>query len=262
MLTGWGADFPVETLQTSRTVSERAAAAGVKVNFIGAPEYATSGFTSATMPASHYLPAKNISAAFELATTALQASMPTLTYLYLPYLDQTAHAHGWQSSKWSALLEELDGGMRALESALKPNQGACMTADHGVIDVSVSGHIYLDEIEGLNGALEYVGGDTRVPMLYLKPRVKVAEMKRLLVQHLENLAWVFTREELLETGWYGDLPDEFAARLGELTIVARSNVVFYERNFATTQSLKMIGHHGAMSANELQVPLVRLGQFA
>mgnify|MGYP002141965724 CR=1 FL=1 len=262
MLTGWGDEFPVATWQPHQTVSQKAVAAGIETNVIGAAEYSNSGFTQATMPEVNYIAAKGISQSFDAASKLLVGSQPSLTYLYVPYLDQCAHQYGWQSPKWSELLEELDSSMRQLSLGLRKGQGVLLTADHGVVDIPFANHIYLDEIPELAGQLEFVGGDTRAPMLYLKSPEAQSSVQEALERRLNSVAWVLSREQLLDAGWYGPMSDDVAARLGDITIVAKSNVVFYERNFASAKSLKMVGHHGAMSSEELQIPLIRLGQFA
>ena len=261
LLSGWNNELKATDWKQAETISEKAHSAGVRNYFVGMPEYANSGFTSITMPNADYLPARSIEESFNRAIEILAKAEPSLTYLYLPQLDQTAHAFGWGSAAWSQLLEQVDAGFQLLSDRLKSHQGACLTADHGVLDVPETGKIYLDEFEQPVGGISLVGGDTRAAMIYLNQKDEARNYSALLSDELGPLSWVLTKEQLVETGWYGNFAYQNSDRLADITLLAKSRVAFYHRDFSTTNSLKMVGHHGSITDEELQVPLLRLGQF-
>ena len=84
-----------------------------------------------------------------------------LVMLYVPELDQKAHAHGVTSGEWLVALEELDGMLRTLVAEVPSDTAVYVTADHGVIDVPADLHIdVLDPRWGIDSSCE-LGGEPR-----------------------------------------------------------------------------------------------------
>lgn len=261
LLSGWrDGDNPLDW-QGRETISARAVKQGVKVYFIGSPEYEHSGFTSITMPNAQFVSSKSIEDSFTLAASLVQKREKSLIYLYLPQLDQAAHAHGWNSVKWSNLLEQLDSSMDRFVRQLAPDQSATLTADHGVVDVSDENKLFLDEAPQPKSGISLVGGDTRAAMVYLRDATEEEPYSKLLSDYYSRVAYVLNKADLIATGWYGDLATGIEKRLPEITILAKSQVAFYHRDFASANSLKMIGHHGSISTEELLVPFLKFGQI-
>jgi len=262
LLTGWGDQWHAPEWQVQPTISQRAVESGVDVFFIGSPEYESSGFSSITMPNAKFVGSKSISSSFEIARQLLESSGRCLIYLYLPQLDQTAHAYGWQSDKWAVLLEQLDSDLRNFVSGLTPHQSVTLTADHGVVDISEENKVFLDEGPQPNSEITLVGGDTRAPFVYLSDPGETKNYVEKLRDYYSNIAYVLAKDELVASGWYGPFLDGIEARLPSVAILAKSKVAFYHREFSSPKSLRMIGHHGSISSEELLVPLLRFGQLA
>jgi predicted AlkP superfamily pyrophosphatase or phosphodiesterase len=259
LLTGIPSPESAKIWQPKRTVSEMATESGVETYFVGPAEYENSGFTNATMRTAKYVAAKSIEQRFQAAEKLLAANKECLIYLYVPELDQKAHAHGFRSAQWVEKLEDLDSALkRFLQSAPKMT-GVLLTADHGVIDVAVENHIYLDEldIDGLQG----VGGDPRVLYLYLDP-AKVQSHKAKVQSFCGKRVYVAERRELIEAGWFGDAEAFSIERMPELFLISVGETALYHRGFVKPKSLQMIGQHGSISSEELNVPLLRFLGFA
>jgi predicted AlkP superfamily pyrophosphatase or phosphodiesterase len=244
--------------QPVETVAERAQKQGFTCIFIGPADYENSGFTMATMRGSTYMAAKSIQERFSLAEKLLSEGSGKLIYLYVPELDQQAHAKGFLSAEWSAKLEDLEAALRSLVSASRKDIGIMLTADHGIMDVPKEKHFYLDELE-IDG-LRSVGGDPRVLFLYFDslPEDSVREKIQLF---LGKSAYVATRAELIEAGWFGETLSFSAQRMPQLFVVGITKAAFYHREFAKKKSLEMIGQHGSISPEELSVPLLRFAGY-
>jgi hypothetical protein len=68
-------------------------------------------------------------------------------------------------------------------------------------------------------------------------------------------AWVLTREEAVEAGWFGGpLCDEVAGRLGDVAIVAHAPVAFLDP--ADTGETRLLARHGSLTPTEMWVPLL------
>ena len=262
LLNGWDSVRTPEAWQTQQTVSERAINAGVGSFFIGPKAYEGSEFTRATMRGAKYLPAKGIDDRFEAAARLLRTEKSDfLAYLYVPELDQTAHALGVASGKWLQDLEDLDASVRNLAAALGKHDALLVTADHGVLDVPANQHIYLDEF-GLDWSrVANVSGDPRVNFIYLHDAIDAEQVASDLQIGLGDKALALTRAQVVAAGWYPNITDATLRRLPEVFALATKNVALYHREYAPAASLNMIGQHGALSSVELSVPLLGWGAF-
>jgi len=242
--------------QPLETISERAENEGLRTITIGKTEYQESGFTQATMPQALYLAADELEQRFELALRELKTP-GSLVYLYVPELDQLAHRFGSNSNAWLQKIEQLDSLLRNFSSRLPKLAGAVVTADHGIIDVDRSGHIYLDEFESLED-IEMVGGDPRVPFLYFAKTDDLSQKKTLLERDFGAVAEVATVSELVGSGWLSPLSAPAQKVAPDFVLLPKIEQVFYHRGFAKAKSLEMIGQHGGMLKAEWEVPLIRL----
>ncbi len=263
LLTGIGSAAEALSWQSQKTVSEMANENSVDCYFIGPAEYENSGFTNATMRGAKYVAAKTIDDRVATAKRILSDKAPALVYLYVPELDQRAHAYGSKSRQWVEKLEDLDLAVRKLTTALPTNVGVLLTADHGIVDVAHERQVYLDELN-IDG-LVAVGGDPRVLFLYLDNQHTDIANAKACIQSIQEFvgkrAFVVSREDLLALGWYGQVNDEARERMPDIFVIAHGETALYHREFAKPKSLQMIGQHGAISDDELFVPLLRFGAY-
>lgn len=259
LLTGIPSAESAKTWQPKNTVSEMATESGVQTFFVGPAEYENSGFTNATMRTAKYVAAKTIEHRFQATEKLLAESKGCLIYLYVPELDQKAHAHGFKSAQWVEKLEDLDSALKRFLQSAPKKTGVLLTADHGVIDVAVENHIYLDELE-IQG-LQAVGGDPRVLYLYLDSE-EVQSQKVIVQNFCGRRAYVAERSELIQAGWFGEAEEFSIERMPELFLISIGETAIYHRSFAKPKSIQMIGQHGSVSSEELNVPLLRFLGFS
>lgn len=262
LLTGWSETQRPEVWQAEQTISQKAVSRGIAAYVVGPPEYEGSGFSNATMREVSYVGAKIIAQRFERALWLLNQSDDCLVYLYVPELDQTAHAYGSSSAQWLERIEELDSEVRKFATVLPKGSAVTLTADHGIVDVPHSGHIYLDEVLASAPEVISVGGDPRVNFVYLSDSQALASTKKLLEDYVGDFALVLDCDEVANSPLYPGLTESSLSRLPELMVLARKRVALYHRGFAKQQSLKMIGQHGSLSHEELTIPLLGWGDYA
>jgi hypothetical protein len=130
-----------------------------------------------------------------------------------------------------------------------------LTADHGVIDVPQTSHIYLEQYESMKD-LAMIGGDPRVGFLYFDSGIDLAARREALQADLGSLVDVVTVQDLVEVGWYQPLSESAKKVAPDLILVPKGNRVVYHREFARVKSMSMIGQHGGMSKAEWEVPLL------
>lgn len=264
-LSGWtGAPDPAEW-QPLPTVFERAVGVGVRAIAVGPARYADSQLSRAILRGADYRAADSFEQRIARLRSILTVREPSITYVYVPDLDQTAHQYGWESDRWVAVLERVDAFVAELAAMLGRRDGLLVTGDHGVVDVPAHGHIYIEEQPELIEGVELVAGEPRCLQLHLPPGagegdvVRVAEAWR---RAEGGRAWVATRAEAVEAGWFGaDVDVRMLPRIGDVLVAARALVVYYDRRTAKPQSLEMIGQHGSLSPEEVKVPLIGFGAF-
>jgi hypothetical protein len=249
-----GAELDPRKYQDLETISEKAAARGVVVSTIGPAEYDKSGFTMATMPNAKYIPALSFQDRFAAARKAVGVAN-SLTYLYIPELDQLAHRFGSASNPWLVAVEELDAELAKFANSVSSTTGVILTADHGVIDVARDRHIYLDEFECLSD-IEQIGGDPRVIFLYFQKGTNPALKQEQISEAIGNICDVVSVSQLITSGWLDELSEQAKAVAPDLVLLPKSDRVAYHRGFAKARSLLMVGQHGGMTQAEWEVPLI------
>lgn len=254
LLNDLGNELEPGDYQDLETISEKALAENLRVLTIGSAEYAVSGFTRATMPAATYLSAATITERFELAIRELKKP-GTLIYLYVPELDQLGHRFGVKSRNWLNEAESLDSVISKFIKELPTSAGAVLTADHGVIDVPKTNHVYLDEFSSLEKLL-MLGGDPRVGFLYFEKDTDIAQTKSQIAAELNGLCEVVSISDLIDAGWIAPLSKTATRLCPDLVLLPKGERVVYHRAFAKKKSLEMVGQHGGMLKQEWEVPLL------
>lgn len=260
LLSGWGAELDPFAWQLEPTIFERAE---VPTFAVGPARYDDSGFSRAALRGATYVGAETMAERMERA--AELARDPALVYVYVPELDMAAHAYGGQSEEWTRALETMDAAARDLLAALPRRAGLLVTADHGIVDVPQHSHVLFDSAPELLDGIRHVAGEPRTIQLYFEPDASVEHRSRVIDRWRESeggRAWVATRDEAVEAGWFGAVRPEVTPRIGDLIVAARKGIAYYDSRTASDRSRAMVGQHGSWSPAEVRVPLLRFGAFA
>ena len=260
-LTGWGAGVDPAVWQVKPTLFERATESGLSAVAIGPERYRDSGFTRVALRGARYLAGASIEDRVERAREWLASSGPGIAYLYIPELDVAAHAKGWMSGEWTAALELADSALRSLAASLRSRDGMLVTADHGIVDVPHHAHILVDASPGLLDGVRHIAGEPRCLQLHLEPDVDLATVLARWQESESSMAWVASRSDVIESGWFGEVDDAVLPRMGDIFVAARKAVAYYDSRSAGS-ARGMVGQHGSLSPAELRVPLLRFGAFA
>jgi hypothetical protein len=195
------------------------------------------------------------------------ASGTDFVMLYIPELDQVAHAQGVSSAAWLSALEEVDGALRELVTNLPGGVEVYLTADHGVTDVPAARHV---DVVGDDWELEgppVVGGEPRGLQIFAREGTPYQEDEDVALpvedtrewqRRLREVAWVLTPEDLVEAGVWGHMSTTVRRRAGELVIVPRNDDALYDARFPRAEARGMVGQHGGMSEREMLIPWLRL----
>ncbi|CAN5189135.1 alkaline phosphatase family protein [soil metagenome] len=265
-LSGWDDRLDPATWQRLPTLFERAGEQGIRSFAVGQEKHRGSGFTAAVLRGAEYLSGISIADRLGEAIAALERVDTGFAYVYVPELDQLGHAKGWQSSEWTAALEILDQSVAGVLPTLARGVGLLATADHGVLDVPASGHIMFDSDPGLIDGVRHSAGEPRVLHLYFEPDASAAHREVMRQRWFDSegeRAWVLTRSQAVQAGWFGPaVAEEVLPRIGDLVVAARKAVAYYDGRVATPSGLAMIGQHGSWSPDETEIPLLRFGAYS
>lgn len=257
LLTGWGSAGDVDSFKKAKTISESTKDQAVR--FISDSNYEHSGFTQLTMAGAEFLPAASIEERLEQALDL--PNTPSLSYVYIPELDQLGHKFGIKSRQWLEKLEELDSFMSKFVARIPEGVGVLLTADHGVIDVPQVNQVLLDRIAGYSAAVSHTTGDPRCNFIYLNDPAGASEFRELLVQQFGSELYICNPLELKEAGWADWTASNLQSYVPDLVLIWKSVSVGYDSRFAKPSHLRMIGQHGGISDVETRVPLIRFGEF-
>ena len=75
-------------------------------------------------------------------------------------------------------------------------------------------------------------------------------------------AWIASRREAIEAGWFGSVAGEVEPRIGDILVAARKNVAYYDSRVTVRSGRSMVGQHGSFSSAEAAIPLLRFGAYA
>lgn len=253
--TQWWDDPDPAVWQPVPTRLEVARAAGVAVSMVSRPEYAGSGLTVAAWRGADFRPAPDAGTLVDGMLAGLAADRRALVVGYHPTVDSAGHRFGLRSPEWRAAVSELDRLLTRLVEGLPADAALLVTADHGQLDVPGEGRYDLDADPRLSAGLRLVAGEPRVRYLHTLPGARddvVAAWRAVLAAD----AWVAPREEVVEAGWFGPVPDAHLGRIGDVVVISHGLCAVLATAREPETVAKLVAYHGSYTAAEMIVPLI------
>jgi hypothetical protein len=246
-------EVPPEQLQPMATTFERAAAAGFAVSVVSAAQFTHSGMTRAVLRGGRYVGVHGLG---DLAAGIQRAvAGGGFCYGYHGDLDLIGHLHGPGSTPWRMQLRQVDRLVESVVEALPPGGLLAVVADHGMVrvDPAVVGDV--DATESLLDGVSAVGGEARARHVYVHDGAADAVLAAWR-ETLGHRAWVATRDEAIDAGWFGDLvADAVRPRIGDIVAAARGDAAIVRRTAEPIES-SLVGQHGSLTPAEQRVPLL------
>lgn len=241
--------------QPDSTIFERAAAAGVTPLRIAQGSFERTGLSVASMRGAQYRAANTPGALVARTVAALAAEPRSFALVYTGDLDSTGHACGSLSAAWRYQLAHVDMLAEQLASALPAGTPLYITADHGMVDVPPEDRIDADRIEGLRAGVALLGGEPRARHVYSVPGA-AADVLAAWQHILDGRAWVASREQAIDEGWFGPVSTRVVARLGDVIAAMRGTAAIIAAVSEPRESA-LIGMHGSLAASDQEIPLLR-----
>ena len=257
-LLSWDDTVDPRTWQPEETVFQRASADGVEVTQVGPARFEGSGLTVAAMRGGRFLAAESTGERVAAAAAALGRGRRSLVYAYYGHLDGTGHRSGCASLAWRLQLAHVDRMARQLAELLPPGGVLLVTADHGMVDVPVTGRVDLAVEPDLRAGVRLLAGEARARYVHALPGA-AEDVLAAWRARLGGSAWVLSRDEAIEAGWFGPaVPDRLRGRIGDVVAAARERVSVVDSRRERAEQVALVGLHGSLSDDELLVPLLEL----
>ena len=252
----WHAGVDPASYQPHPTMFERAARAGVAVTVVGERKFRTSGLTIAGLRSPGFQGADTLGERVASAAEAAAADR-SLVYVYDGDLDSTGHRAGCGSAAWRHQLTIIDRFAEELFEALPAGTVLVATADHGMVDVDAANRLDVDDLPALREGVALVAGEARFRHVYAEPGAST-DVLTAWQAVLRDRASVLSREQAVDAGWFGAVEGRVMDRIGDVVASVGGDCAVEMRSVFPVEAT-LVGLHGALTADEMFVPLL-IGQ--
>ncbi|GAA4472289.1 alkaline phosphatase family protein [Enteractinococcus fodinae] len=261
-LGGWDERTDPQTWQPAPTIFQQlneqrlAGVHDIEPVTVSLPAFEESALTRAALQGPRFIGHETLTARF--AQAAHEAQHPgKLIYLYANELDKVGHQYGPGSDEWLEVLEELDAQARRMVRKLPEGTVAAVTGDHGMITVHQEDRIDFGHEEELVRHIAHTAGEPRMVQLHFASEATESQRDQTLEawrQRFGDQAWVVTRQQAVEAGWFGRVNGRVLPRIGDVLVAGFAPIALYDSRRAAPQSFGMVGHHGAPTPAEVRIP--------
>ncbi|YAL84499.1 alkaline phosphatase family protein [Dermacoccaceae bacterium W4C1] len=241
--------------QPEPTVFERAERAGICASMIGPHYFDGSGLTTAALRGATFRSGKTLAERVDATLARVRADRQALVYLYWGEIDRAAHQFGCDSVECGDEIEALDAELSRLSRSLPGDTSLTVVADHGMVDVPLANRIDIAADPELASGVEVVAGEVRAVQLHLRPGAAQDVLATYRARFAEH-AWVRSRREAVEQGWFGPVTERVLPRIGEVVLAFRDDHGLVDSRVMRPLITTLIGQHGSLTEDELLVPML------
>lgn len=222
---------------------------GRSVPVVSPARFGGTGFTRAYLRGATHV-GSTVASSTRVEVRRLLAAGAPYVVAYYEGVDVVAHAHGF-GEHYDAELAQVDRFVADIADDLPAGCALAVTADHG--QVEVPGQPIVVDPELLE-PVTMMSGEARFRWLHVRPGA-AGDVAAGLAERYGDVAWVRTREEVEEAGWFGGpLRAELADRVGDVALLAHAPVAFADP--AETGGTRLVCRHGSLTRAEMLVPLL------
>lgn len=221
---------------------------GSSVPVLSKAELEGSGFTMAHLAGVKPMGWRSPSSIPVIVRRALDAG-EDFVYAYYDGVDKIAHERGF-GEFYDSELRYADALIRDIVAVLPPDTVLLVTADHGQVHVGDRTIVLDDSVKTL---VHHQSGEGRFRWLHARRGRESA--LRDACQMYSDVAWVVTRDQVLEERWFGPrVSESIARRMGDVALVSREPVSFEDP--MDGGAFDLVCRHGSLTADEMLVPLL------
>ncbi|MEP7113470.1 MAG: alkaline phosphatase family protein [Ilumatobacteraceae bacterium] len=232
-----------------RRVQPFAAFMGEPVPVVTKADFERTGFTEAHLRGGRMAGWRSASSIAVTVGQLLREGEP-LIYAYYDGIDKIAHERGF-GPYYEAELRAADDVVEQIRAQLVDDSALLVTADHGQVDVGSNTREMAGDVSKLTRSLS---GEGRFRWLHAKPGAADDLLAAALALH-GDVAWVMSRQELIEGGWFGPVVSPpIAARFGDVALMTKAPISFVDP--ADSGPYPLVCRHGSLTSAEMLVPLL------
>jgi len=226
---------------------------GIPVPVLSRKELESSAFTHAHLRGSVLLGWRAMTSIVEEARQLFRSG-ESFVYAYYDGLDKIAHERGF-GPYYETELRVIDWLVGQLLETMPPGTTIAVTADHGQVAV---GPRLIGLPEEILHAVDLQSGEGRFRWLHAR-RGRVDELAAMAEEHFGHIAWVRTRDRILDEEWFGSRGtsangEEAIRRMGDVALVPFEDVSFDDP--ADSGPFPLECRHGSLTRAEMLVPLI------
>ncbi len=246
-----------EATQPCTTSFERAADAGVAVSTCIPREFDGSGLTRAVLRGGRFTGTFTGGDVIGRVAHGLELGNRSLVYAYTGDLDLVGHVRGPSTDGWLAQLAIIDRFAEQLAARLPSGGALWITGDHGMVCVPEEDKLDFDSVAALHDGVRALAGEPRARHVHVRPGA-LPDVLAAWRETVGDRMWLLTRGEAIAQGWFGPHVGTAAReRIGDLVAVAHAPVAVVRRS-AESMLSSLPGQHGALTDDELLVPLLEV----
>ena len=232
-----------------RGVQPRPAFEGVAVPVVTKADFSNSGFTQAHQQGAREVP-WYVPSSIPRLVRRLLLKGEGLVYAYYDGVDRVAHATGF-GELYDAELGFVDWLVGEMLSSMPAGAVLAVVADHGQVDVGPRAALLAPEVAAES---ELFSGEARFRWLHSRPG-RAAALLELARARYKGEAWVATRDEVVDAGVLGGVPNQEALdRLGDVALIPLGEDGYLDPH--DSGDAKLVCRHGGLSPEEVLVPLL------
>jgi predicted AlkP superfamily pyrophosphatase or phosphodiesterase len=211
-------------------------------------EFAQTGFTDAHLGGTRFVGYRTMGTLVTEVARLVRGG-ELFVYAYYEGLDKVAHEYGL-GDHYDSELRWVDHLVADLLEALPAGTVLALTADHGQVDV---GENIVELTPEIRPHLSMQSGEGRFRWLHARPG-RARQLLEAAEAHGDT-GWVVSRDQMVDEGWFGPrVLDQVRARLGDVALVAREPVAYFDP--ADSGPYHLIGRHGSLTQDEMLVPFL------
>lgn len=222
---------------------------GLPIPLVTKAEFQRTGFSEAHLRGGRLVGYRTPAVLVHEVARLAREGQPVI-YAYYDGVDKVAHEYGLRS-EYESELQFADRLVADVVEALPSGSQVIVTADHGQVDCGDELLPLHHEVLALTHGLS---GEARFRWLHCRPE-DVEKLLDAAVQYHGDKAWVRTRSQMLDEGWFGEgMTADVEDRLGEVAILPFEPIGYEDPD--DTGPYELIGRHGSMTGAEMYVPCV------
>ncbi|MDX6276168.1 MAG: hypothetical protein QOJ72_296, partial [Nocardioidaceae bacterium] len=247
-------DQPVDPLlwQPHPTVLERLRASGISASSVNDVKFAETGLTLCSQRGVPFHGVNSVWERLDVIVEVIESAPRSITYAYESRLDHTGHGKGCASPEWREMLTTVDREIADLRAELPADCVLIVTADHGMVDLPMTGRFDVDKQPAMLDGVDLLAGEARFRHLYTRAGA-ADEVAARWAEVLGERAIVRTQAGIED--WFGPIATGVRPRIGDVLVAALGDfAVFSSKEFGI--ELKMTGFHGSITEAELRIPVL------